>query len=129
MAAGLPPVPPACDDGDDGATTASASGRFRHGVDSGDPVKVLGAPCAPAGGGGGLYLSNDQWDGYAPARDRVLAAIAQTGNGVIMTGDAHEAYAFDVHDDPNNALIYKPRAGEDFKAVEFVVTSASTRGD
>lgn len=91
------------------------------------PLKVLGAPRAL--GGGGLYLSSDKWDGYAPARDRVLAAIAEAGNVVIMTGDAHEAYAFDVHDDPNNPLAYNRLTGEGSKAVEFVVTSASTRGD
>lgn len=90
------------------------------------PLKVLGSPRAL---GGGLYLSNDKWDGYAPARDRVLAAIAEAGNVVIMTGDAHEAYAFDVHDDPNNPLAYNPLTGEGSKAVEFVVTSTSTRGD
>ena len=91
------------------------------------PLKILGAPRAL--GGGGLYLSNDKWDGYAPARDRVLAAIAEAGNVVIMTGDAHEAYAFDVHDDPNNALAYNRLTGEGSNAVEFVVTSTSTRGD
>lgn len=91
------------------------------------PLKVLGAPRAL--GGGGLYLSSDKWDGYAPARDRILAAMAQAGNVVIMTGDAHEAYAFDVHDDPNNPVVYNRLTGEGSKAVEFVVTSASTRGD
>ncbi len=91
------------------------------------PLKVLGSPRSL--GGGGLYLSSDKWDGYAPARDRVLAAVAEAGNVVIMTGDAHEAYAFDVHDDPNNALAYNRLTGEGSKAVEFVVTSASTRGD
>ena len=91
------------------------------------PLKVLGTPRALEGGG--LYLSNDKWDGYAPARDRALAVIAEVGNVVIMTGDAHEAYAFDVHDDPNNPLVYNRLTGEGSKAVEFVVTSATTRGD
>lgn len=90
------------------------------------PLKLLGFPRAS---GLSLFLSNDKWDGYEPARDRVLAAIAEAGNVVILTGDAHEAYAFDVSDDPNNPLAYNPLTGEGSKAVEFVVTSTSTRGD
>ena len=90
------------------------------------PLKLIGAPRAT---GLSLFLSNDKWDGYEPARDRVLAAIERTNNVVILTGDAHEAYAFDVSADPNNALAYNPLTGEGSKAVEFVVTSASTRGD
>lgn len=90
------------------------------------PLKLLGFPRAT---GLSLFLSNDKWDGYEPARDRVLAAIAEAGNVVILTGDAHEAYAFDVSDDPNNPLAYNPLTGEGSKAVEFVVTSTSTRGD
>lgn len=90
------------------------------------PLKLLGAPRAS---GLSLFLSNDKWDGYEPARDRVLAAIERSGNVVIMTGDAHEAYAFDVSADPNNPLAYNPLTGAGSKAVEFVVTSASTRGD
>lgn len=90
------------------------------------PLKLIGAPRAT---GLSVFLSNDKWDGYEPARDRVLEAIGAAGNVVILTGDAHEAYAFDVSADPNNPLAYNPLTGEGSQAVEFVVTSASTRGD
>lgn len=90
------------------------------------PLKLIGAPRAS---GLSVFLSNDKWDGYEPARDRILEAIARTDNVVVMTGDAHEAYAFDVTADPNNLLAYNPVTGEGALAVEFVVTSASTRGD
>jgi len=90
------------------------------------PLKLLGAPRAL---GTSLFLSNDKWDGYEPARDRVLAAIAASRNVVVMTGDAHEAYAFEVTADPNNPLAYEPITGTGSLAVEFVVTSTSTRGD
>lgn len=90
------------------------------------PLKLIGAPRAT---GLSVFLSNDKWDGYEPARDRVLEAIARTDNVVVMTGDAHEAYAFDVTADPNNPLAYNPVTGEGSLAVEFVVTSTSTRGD
>ena len=40
----------------------------------------------------GAVLSMDQWDGYAPARDRLLAAAAPVaGKLVVLTGDIHLA--------------------------------------
>ncbi|MDB5969136.1 MAG: hypothetical protein JWQ90_1586 [Hydrocarboniphaga sp.] len=90
------------------------------------PLKLLGAPRAT--GGGGLYLSNDKWDGYDPARARVMQMIAARDNVVIMTGDAHEAYAFEVTDDPNS-IGYVALTGSGASAVEFVATSISSRGD
>ncbi|MDO9452693.1 MAG: alkaline phosphatase D family protein [Stagnimonas sp.] len=90
------------------------------------PLKLVGAPRAS---GLSVFLSNDKWDGYEPARDRILDAIARTNNVVVMTGDAHEAYAFDVTADPNNPVAYEALSGTGSLAVEFVVTSTSTRGD
>ena len=89
------------------------------------PLKLLGAPRAL---GTSLFVSSDKWDGYEPARDRVLAMLANVRNPVILTGDAHEAYAFDVTPDPNSAN-YNPLTGEGAQAVEFVVTSTTSRGD
>ncbi|EIT68328.1 MULTISPECIES: alkaline phosphatase D family protein [Hydrocarboniphaga] len=90
------------------------------------PIKLLGAP--RAAGGGGLYLSNDKWDGYEPARDRLLAQLAGQRNLVFLTGDAHEAYAFEVTADPNGPG-YGALTGEGALAVEFVATSITSRGD
>lgn len=89
------------------------------------PLKLLGAPRAL---GTSLFVSADKWDGYEPARDRVLAMLAGLRNPVILTGDAHEAYAFDVTPDPNSRH-YNPLTGEGSQAVEFVVTSTTSRGD
>lgn len=92
------------------------------------PLKVVGAPRAL--GGGGLYLSNDKWDGYDAARSRVMEMLRARsgGNVVILTGDAHEAYAFEVTDDPNGPG-YQPLTGAGAAAVEFVCTSITSRGD
>ncbi|MDP9139910.1 MAG: alkaline phosphatase D family protein [Pseudomonadota bacterium] len=92
------------------------------------PLKLLGLPRAIDGGG--LYLSNDKWDGYDPARARVIEMIRarEGGNVVILTGDAHEAYAFEVTDDPNGPG-YQPLSGQGSVAVEFVSTSITSRGD
>jgi len=39
----------------------------------------------------GAILNYDQWDGYGPARDRLLAAAAEAERVVVLTGDIHLA--------------------------------------
>ena len=91
-------------------------------------LKVAGAPEAL---GGGIYGNPDQWDGYKPARDRLLAHIGAQGidNVVVLAGDFHVAFASDISTDPNNPLVYEPLTGEGALAVEFVTPSVSSAGD
>ncbi|MFF7638817.1 alkaline phosphatase D family protein [Streptomyces canus] len=46
-------------------------------------------------------MSTDAWDGYRASRRRILdgAKAAGVENLVVMTGDLHAAYAFDIKDD------------------------------
>ncbi|MYU20592.1 alkaline phosphatase D family protein [Streptomyces sp. SID8352] len=46
-------------------------------------------------------LSMDAWDGYRASRDRVVAGARSAGiaNWLILTGDVHVGYAFDVKED------------------------------
>ncbi len=45
----------------------------------------------------GLPLNMDSWDGYPAARDRLLAAAQRAGaNLVTLSGDSHNAWAFDL---------------------------------
>ena len=61
----------------------------------------------------GAILNEDQWDGYAPARDRLLAAAAPVaGRLVVLTGDIHLA-----------GVGRLPGIG-----TEFVTTSVSSSG-
>ena len=61
----------------------------------------------------GAILNEDQWDGYAPARDRLLAAAAPVaGKLVVLTGDIHLA-----------GVGRLPGIG-----TEFVTTSVSSSG-
>ncbi len=69
----------------------------------------------------GQTFSMDLWDGYKPARDRVVAALTerQVTNPVILSGDFHRAMAAEVRadfDDPESATV----------ATEFVGTSISS---
>lgn len=46
-------------------------------------------------------MSMDAWDGYRASRRRILdgAKAAEVENLVVMTGDVHVGYAFDIKDD------------------------------
>lgn len=47
----------------------------------------------------GLPYSLDKWDGYPAARERLYAAARSAGaNLVTLTGDSHNAWAFDLAD-------------------------------
>ncbi|QQM46017.1 alkaline phosphatase D family protein [Streptomyces liliifuscus] len=49
-------------------------------------------------------VSMDAWDGYRASRDRVLAGAKAAGidNLMVLTGDVHVGYAFDIKDDFDN---------------------------
>jgi alkaline phosphatase D len=82
--------------------------------------------------GGGLYVNNDQWDGYQPARDRVFEVLKGDGNVppvnnvVFVSGDAHSSWAADLSPDPNNGDAYDRSNGNGSLAVEFVGTSVTS---
>lgn len=65
----------------------------------------------------GLPENLDAWDGYPAARERVFTfARAADANLVVLTGDSHNSWAFDLVDDG------KP------VGVEFATTSVSSSG-
>jgi len=76
----------------------------------------------PAGADGGRYWT-DGWDGYAPARQRLLGQIAerQLGGVIVLGGDVHAHYVADLKADFGNARA--PAI-----ATEFCGTSISSLG-
>ncbi|MER6948700.1 alkaline phosphatase D family protein [Nonomuraea sp. NPDC000554] len=69
-------------------------------------------------------LNPDTWDGYAAARDRLWAGIAErrVSNPVVVTGDAHVNCAAELkvgYDDPSSPTV----------GVEFMGTSITTGGN
>lgn len=87
--------------------------------------QVMFAPMAPGGSPSG---NKDTWDGYRPARDRVIDFLEaeRMPNGVILTGDVHSSWAYDVARDPWRA--YDPRTGRGASAVEIVTPAISSPG-
>lgn len=66
----------------------------------------------------GLPLNLDAWDGYPADRERVLDLFRQhANNAVVLAGDTHSSWAFDLHDDEGDAI-----------AVEFGTPSVSSPG-
>ncbi|MGP4788697.1 alkaline phosphatase D family protein [Psychrobacter sp. 1Y11] len=66
--------------------------------------------------------SGDIWNGYASARNRLLDFIEDNNidNTVVLTGDYHASFAFDVAKNPFDISGYNPATGEGSLAVEFV---------
>ena len=65
----------------------------------------------------GLPLNMDAWDGYPAARARLLAAAQKTeANLIVLAGDSHNAWAFDLENDGRPA------------GVEFATHSVSSPG-
>ncbi|WP_328678525.1 alkaline phosphatase D family protein [Streptomyces sp. NBC_00322] len=73
---------------------------------------------------GTFKLSMDAWDGYPASRDRVLAGAEAAGieNLMVLTGDVHVGYGFDLKkdfDDPGSRTV----------GTELVATSISSGKD
>ena len=81
---------------------------------------------APGSLAGAPSISTDTWDGYRPARDRVFDAIEQARlkNVVVLTGDVHTSYAYDLVRNPWSG--YNPETGAGTSAVEFIAPSITS---
>jgi alkaline phosphatase D len=69
----------------------------------------------------------DLWDGYPAERSELVEFIAaeEIDNLVILTGDIHCSFAYEVADPAFGNVNYNPATGEGAVAVEFVTPSLS----
>lgn len=69
-------------------------------------------------------LNPDQWDGYVPSRNRLLAQLAaqSISNVVVLTGDIHSSWANEISVNPFAA------ATATRQAVEFVTPGVTSPG-
>ena len=83
------------------------------------------APQAPRGAPAG---SGDNWEGYRAARDRVFDAVADIGvtNLVVLTGDVHSSWAYDLVKDPYKGDGYDPATGRGAVGVEIVTPAVTS---
>jgi alkaline phosphatase D len=76
----------------------------------------------------GCVWSPDNWDGYSASRERLLDVLDQEriDNVVVLTGDAHAAWAIDVARDPFDLGAYDPESGRGSQLVELVTPAVSS---
>jgi alkaline phosphatase D len=92
--------------------------------------QVMMAQLAAPGTNGATTLNPDQWDGYAPARQRLFRHLADNyiDNTVVLTGDIHSGWCNDLAFSPWDPGAYNPTTGQGVVGVEFVSPAISSPG-
>ncbi|MEO5914101.1 MAG: alkaline phosphatase D family protein [Luteolibacter sp.] len=82
---------------------------------------------APVDPDGAESLFLDSWDGYPKERRELVKFMANKNisNTVLLTGDVHSSFAFEVADPAFGNPAYNPKTGAGAVAVEFVTPSLS----
>jgi alkaline phosphatase D len=106
--------------------------NLRDSTAAGKPWQLLGqqvmfAPQAPAGA---AAANSDTWDGYRAARNRVFdgAARARVKHLVVLTGDVHSSWAYDLADDPFDGKTYDPQSGRGAVGSEVITPAITSPG-
>ena len=75
-------------------------------------------------------INQDAWDGYPVERKEILDSFYAAGakNILVLTGDIHLSWAFDLVQNPKNKNRYNRKTGEGVIGAEFVTPSVSTNG-
>jgi alkaline phosphatase D len=81
---------------------------------------------SPQSAAGAPTPNPDSWDGYRAARRRVLdtAAAVGTKNLVVLTGDVHSAWAYDIADPFSGK--YDPASGRGAVGTEIITPAISS---
>ena len=95
-------------------------------VDQANALHMLGESLQGQTGKQNFPFSLDAWDGYPPARDRMLDIFELAQNVVVVTGDFHNAWALDLARDGDLLDGYDPAT--EAIAAEFVVPSVTSPG-
>jgi alkaline phosphatase D len=92
--------------------------------------QVMMAQLAAPGTNGATTLNPDQWDGYAPSRQRLFRHLADNyiDNTVVLTGDIHSGWCNDLAFNPWDPSDYDPTTGKGVVGVEFVSPAISSPG-
>jgi alkaline phosphatase D len=103
---------------------------LRDSTAAGKPWQILGQQVmfAPQVAAGAAVTNADTWDGYRSARDRVFdaAAAAKTQHLVVLTGDVHSAWAYDLARDPFDRKTYDASTGHGIVGTEIIAPSITS---
>ena len=104
--------------------------NLRDSTAAGKPWQILGQQVmmSPQVARGAASTSNDSWDGYRAARDRVFdaAAAANVKHLVVLTGDVHSSWGYDLVRDPFDRKTYDPSTGAGAIGTEIVTPSITS---
>jgi alkaline phosphatase D len=92
--------------------------------------QVMMAQLAAPGTNGATTLNPDQWDGYAPSRQRLFRHLTDNyiDNTVVLTGDIHSGWCNDLAFNPWDSSGYDSNTGRGVVGVEFVSPAISSPG-
>ncbi len=94
------------------------------------PLLPEGAPDVPLlVRDGGNALNADAWDGYQADQLTFLRHLRDEAidDVVVLTGDVHSSWAFDLSVEPNNPAVYDPITGRGSIGVEFVAPAIASK--
>lgn len=104
--------------------------ELRRSKERGQPWRILGQQVvmAPLSRTQGRTIRNpDQWDGYAPSRERLFKVLRERDirNNVVLTGDIHSSWCNELSSNPwADSSVAEARA----VGVEFVGPAVSSPG-
>lgn len=104
--------------------------NLRDSTAAGKPWQILGQQVmfAPQTPPKAASPNTDSWDGYRAARERLFAAAAgaRVQHLVVLTGDVHSSWGFDLAPDPFDGRKYNPATGEGAVGTEIVTPSITS---
>lgn len=105
---------------------------LRDSTAAGKPWQILGQQVmfAHQTPPGATPANTDTWEGYRAARNRVLDA--STGAGVrhlvVLTGDVHSSWAYELARDPFDRAKYNPETGQGALGTEIITPAVTSPG-
>jgi alkaline phosphatase D len=104
--------------------------NLRDSTAAGKPWQILGqqvmmSPQVPRGV---PAPNSDSWDGYRAARNRVFDAATSAGvqHLVVLTGDVHSSWGYDLTRDPFDRKRYDPATGAGALGTEIITPSITS---
>ena len=73
-------------------------------------------------------IAMDRWDGYPAERQRIFDFFYQNNlnNIIVITGDVHTSWAFELTSSPKDPAVYNRKTGKGVIGAEFVTPSVSS---
>jgi alkaline phosphatase D len=68
----------------------------------------------------------DMWDGYPAEKNRLFSLLNNFDNTIVVSGDSHTSWAFELTAQPNDTSIYDAKLGKGVLGAEFAAPSVTS---